>query len=213
MSTTGLDCDAPSRRRPSWVVLVLSLVVFTASACGTDEAAPYAGYQRQPIPTVGDQTLPTVDGEAYQMTGPDDGLLLVYFGYTSCPDICPTTLADLRVALGEIGDDAERVEVAMVTIDPEVDEGEVLESYVQSFIPDSVALRTTDESVLRPVAAAFGADYGKDQELEAQGEDGVFHTTALYAVTADGELILTWSFGTPSDALAADLERLLNEEV
>lgn len=195
-------------------MLCLILTGATLSACGgTDEAAPYVGYQRLPIPNVGEHTLPTSTGDNFDFKASDGKLLLVYFGYTSCPDICPTTLSDLSVALGELEGDAADVEVAMVTIDPEVDTPEVLEGYVQSFIPTAVAVHASAESQLRPVATAFGADYGKDQELEAQGRDGVFHTTALYAVDSAGDLILSWSFGTTSEAFASDIGRLLAEEV
>lgn len=209
-----MRCDDHRRAfRPGPLLGLLVVAAWIAAACGgADQAAPYTGYQRQPIPNVRDQVLPTTTGDEFGFVAPQDGLLLVYFGYTSCPDICPTTLSDLRVALADLGDDADRIQVAMVTIDPEIDTDEVIQGYVQSFIPTAVALRTEDEAVLRPVAEAFGADYGKDQEVEAQGEDGVFHTTALYAITDTGDLILTWSFGTTSTALASDLERLLNEE-
>ncbi len=193
------------------VGLVLALLLGGA-ACGDDAEAPFAGYERSPTPYVGDLSLRDTDGRELAFRAPDGGLQLVYFGYTSCPDICPTTLADLGVALDSLEGDAAAapVEVVMVSIDPEVDDPVTVSSYVQSFIPDARAVSEPDEAELRPVASAFGADYGKDAEMEAAGEDGVFHTTSLYAVNADGELILIWSFGTSSTQLTSDLQRLLD---
>lgn len=191
-------------------VLGLLLVV---AACGLRSSEPteLAGFQRSPVPEVGDVTLPVAfDAGDYVFTAPDDGVLVVYFGFTHCPDICPTTLADVRLALNALGDDADRVEVVMATIDPERDTDEVLTGYVQSFVDDAVALRSPDEDVLRAATTAFGADYTVGPPPEGSTEPEVAHTTSLYAVDADGRLVVTWAFGTPADDIAADLRILLD---
>lgn len=189
------------------LVLALSL-----TACGDGEPAPFAGYERTPTPVVGDQALPVVDvdgsAEPFAFRADDDELLLVYFGYTSCPDVCPTTLADTRAAFDEIGDDAEAIDLVMITIDPTIDTPDVVVPYVTSFIPAARAAWTDDDEALRATATAFGADYGA---IEENGEREVFHTGSLYAVDADGRLLLTWPFGTSIDDLASDLRRLLDE--
>jgi protein SCO1/2 len=185
----------------------------TDSADRGESGRSYAGYERTPTPEVGDLSLPAVEPDGSETDFPfaadDDGLLLVYFGYTLCPDVCPTTLSDLRLVLEELGDDAERIDLAMVTIDPEFDSAEVLAGYVRSFIPDATVIRTDDDSQLREVTDAFGADYGVD---EVDGEREVYHTGSVYAVNASGELVLTWPFGTPSDDVVADLDQLLEVE-
>jgi cytochrome oxidase Cu insertion factor (SCO1/SenC/PrrC family) len=193
-----------------------------ATACGESDRAvdgdgetpgteAFAGFERTPRPAVGDLTLPAIEPDGseseFAFRAPPGGLLLVYFGYTHCPDVCPTTLADIKAARREIGDDAERVEVAMATVDPARDTAEVLPGYVRSFVPEGVALRTTDDARLRAVADVFGADY--EVSTTPDGEVEVVHTGNLYAVDDDGLLRLTWTFGTPKDDLAADLERLL----
>jgi protein SCO1/2 len=187
-------------------------VVLAAAACGDDgDEAALRGIERLPIPDVSEPTLPdaTADGADFSFVADDGEILLVYFGYTSCPDVCPTTLADVRTALRELPeDDAERVDLAMVTIDPAVDTGELLTGYVQTFVPDAHALVTTDDDRLRAAADTFGADYGV--ATDDDGEPEVFHTGFLYGVDDEGRLVVTWSFGTPPDDYVNDLGILLD---
>ena len=194
-------------------LLVAVMAVLASSCGGNDSPRPFAGFERDPAPDVGHLTLPAVDPDGteteYRLRPGEGGVLLVYFGYTSCPDVCPTTLADVRVALADLGDDAERVDLAMATIDPHRDSAEVLTGYVQFFVEEGAALRTTDEDRLREVTAVFGADF--DVGTNEEGEIEVIHTGSLYAVDAHGRLALTWPFGTRADDLAADLEQLLDE--
>lgn len=194
------------------VAATVSLVLL--AACGADEPTPFAGYRRNPTPNVGDQQLPIVDAdggsEPFAFRADDGELLLVYFGYTSCPDVCPTTLADTRAAFDEIGSESDSIDLVMITIDPTVDTPDVVVPYVASFIPSARAAWTEDDDALRRTATAFGADYGA---IDNDGEREVFHTGSLYAVDADGHLLLTWPFGTSIEDLTSDLTRLLDEAV
>lgn len=169
-----------------------------------------SGMVRDPAPRVDDESLPDASraDAAMPLRAADDGLLLVYFGYTSCPDVCPTTMADLRIALGDLAEaERARVQVAMVTIDPTRDLGGVLTNYVQTFVPDAHALRTEDTVLLERVADRFGASYSVER-----GESGaieVSHTAFVYAVDDAGLLRLQWPFGTTADALSRDVQSLL----
>ena len=152
----------------------------------------------------------SADGEPFALRAGEDGLLLVYFGYTHCPDICPTTLADTRAALRQLDEDQrERVGLAMVTVDPERDT-DVLTDYVRSFVDDAHALATDDPALLAAAAAPVGVSYG----VTGSGTDDVevVHSTQLYAVGDDGLLRVTWAFGTKADDLAADIDQLLDAE-
>ncbi|MET0911158.1 MAG: SCO family protein [Ilumatobacteraceae bacterium] len=194
--------------RPSAALFGGVLIVTAAlAACGGDERE-LVGLTRDPAPQVDAVALPDVsrDGEPFEFRADDGGLLVVYFGYTNCPDVCPTTMADLRTALKDIGDDAERVDVAMVTIDPARDTP-VLADYVQSFVPDAHAVATDDQAALQSVAAPFGVSY--EVHTDATGEIEVGHTSALFAVDDTGHLVITWTFPTPADDLAGDLRQLL----
>lgn len=201
-------------RRIHTLAVGVALVVL-AAACGDDggdAGGTIRGIVRDPAPTVDAVTLPDVTeaGEDFVFRAEADELLVVYFGYTSCPDVCPTTLADLRQALADLDDaDAERVDVAMATIDPAHDTEDVLTAYVRSFVPDAHALVTDDDARLRRAADAFGASYGV--ETNDDGEPEVFHTGFLYAVDDEGRLAVTWPFGVPAEDFAHDIEILLSE--
>jgi protein SCO1/2 len=192
-------------RRGFVLIVLLALGI---GACGS-ESVELAGYVRTPLPVVEDLSLPEVGQNAgrFSFKADEGGLLLVYFGYTSCPDVCPTTLADIRSAMRQLGDDAERIDVAMATVDPERDTDEVIESYVQTFVPGSHPLRTDDDARLQAAADGFGAVY--DVSLSAEGEVEVIHTGHLYVVDDEGRLQVTWPFGIKPAEMVNDLKILL----
>jgi len=202
-------------RRATWLAAVALVVAAVGAGCGGggDQATvELGGWVRQPLPEVGSVELPDVgnDGAPLAMRAPADGLLLVYFGFASCPDVCPTTLADVGEALELLGDDAGRVEVAFVTVDPDRDAPDALTGYLGFFVGDAGhALRTEDQAVLRAAADRFGAayEYGQDDK----GRMEVSHTAHLYAVDPGGRLLVTWPFGVEPGVLAADIAVLLDD--
>ena len=183
--------------------------VLLVSSCGSEPPRELAGYRRDPAPAVGDITLPdlTDSGAEFALQADPGQLLVIYFGYTNCPDFCPTTLSDLRLATRRMdADDAAKIDVAMVTVDPERD-NPVLADYITSFFDEGHALGTDNADLLARAAGPFGVSYDV-----AQADDGtveVAHTTALYVVDDSGELVLTWQFGVEIDDLADDLTQLL----
>jgi protein SCO1 len=135
---------------------------------------------------------------------------LVYFGYTHCPDVCPTTLAAVKRALARLdGPRADRVSVFMVTVDPERDTLPLLQEYLNFFAEGWTPVVLNDPVDLRSVADLFGADYGvtkKGSEIE------VSHTGSLYAVDSAGQIVVQWPFDPSADAdkpILHDLKILL----
>lgn len=193
-----------------WRVAALLLVAITLVSCGSDVADAPTGMVRDPAPDVGAVALPdeSVAGAPFSMRAETDGLLVVYFGYTSCPDICPTTLADLRYAVAELGDDGDLVDVAMVTVDPGRDDGERLTAYIQTFFPGGHALRTDDDETLQAAADAFGAVY---EVVESDDGIDVGHSAFLYAIDSAGLIRLQWAFGVAAKDLQHDLKFLLEK--
>jgi protein SCO1/2 len=159
--------------------------------------------------SVGAVSLPDAsdDGALFHFRAADGEILVVYFGFTSCPDICPTTLADLKTALTAMGDGASEVTVAMVTVDPGRDSGEALVDYVQWFIPGAHALRTENQSDLESVGDAFGAQFTVVKTSD--GDIEVLHTAYLYGVDDAGRVVVTWPFGVEPDKIASDVATLL----
>jgi protein SCO1/2 len=193
--------------------VVGATALFLIGACGSDDAGTtLAGVVREPSPTVDGTALPSVAhlGESVEFRARPGGLQVVYFGYTSCPDVCPTTLADLTVALRKLPDDQSAlVDTVMVTVDPDRDL-DILAGYVQSFVPDADAAGTTDSDLLARAAEPFGVVYSVT-ELD-DGEIEVEHSPFLYVVDDAGELVLSWPFGVTSDDIAADLATLLADQ-
>jgi len=184
------------------------------AACGGDaDGAALSGVVRTPPLDVSEVTLPDEspgrDGEPFAMRADENGLLLTYFGYTSCPDICPTTLSDIGVALEDLGLDRASVDVAMVTFDPERDTGEVISSYLDHFVEGGHALRTEDPEALAVAEQAFRVRADKVGEGEAYDFE---HTAVTYVVDDTGTVILEWPFGTTPEAMRSDLEILLEEQ-
>ena len=210
------------RRRAAALAIAATLAL---AACGSDEpdSGPptqvitevpsdrvLAGVVRDPAPDVSATTLTsyTYDDELEFRAEPG-GLQVVYFGYTNCPDVCPTTMFDHTVALRRLPDDmSERVETVMVTVDPERDE-DILTDYVRSFVPDAEGAGTADPDRLADAAEPFGATY---EIVEGPaGEIEVSHSGFLYAVNDQGELVVAWPFATSSEEMAADMFQLLDQ--
>lgn len=200
------------RRPVTRLSLALVAAALALAACGGDSVDSLTGILRDPAPDVGAVALADASNAdtPFAMRAAAGELLVVYFGYTACPDVCPTTLADLRSAVGRLDDDAERIDVAIITVDPDRDDGERLTSYIQSFFPGGHALRTDDADELQAAADAFGAAYEVVQTDEGVE---VGHTAYLYGVDESGLIRVQWSFGVTPDDLEHDLAYLLDEGV
>jgi protein SCO1/2 len=167
-----------------------------------------AGIVREPAPVVDATTLPSLTdpGTDVVFRAEAAGFQAVYFGYTNCPDVCPTTMADWAVTLRRLPEDlAAQVSTVMVTVDPDRD-NDILPGYVESFVADAEAAGTTDADALAAAAAPFGVSY--EVTTDDDGEIEVSHSGFLYLVDDQGRLVVTWPFGTSSTEMAADLEQL-----
>ena len=133
--------------------------------------------------------------------------VLMYFGYTHCPDVCPTTLATIRRALGRLDAGAERVRVLFVTVDPARDDRKVLHRYVNAFGPQFVGLRGTPDQ-LHDLTRRYRVVYNRDQPDPA-GRYQVAHSSAVFAFDRQGEPRLVARPGDSAEAIARDLRRLL----
>jgi protein SCO1 len=207
-------CDTDSGADPSAGNDGSSPSAQTADAPGTTGPADreLTGIVRTPAPEVDATTVPSLTnpGEEAVFRAEPGGLLAVYFGYTNCPDVCPTTMADWAVALRRLPPEvAGSVGTLMVTVDPERD-NELLPAYVTSFVADAEAAGTTDPDVLAAAAEPFGVSY--DVVTTDEGEIEVSHSGFLYLVDDDGRLLVTWPFGLSSRDMAADVVQLFDAQ-
>ena len=130
--------------------------------------------------------------------------MLVFFGFTYCPDVCPTTLAILSAALDEIGPAAENVVPILITVDPARDTPEALKPYLSSFGANFVGLTGTPEEIAA-VADAYHAYY---EIVEGEGDDYTLnHSTAIYLMGPDGKFVTSYTLNMGPNAIAADLKK------
>ena len=152
--------------------------------------------------------LTDAQGQARTLADFRGKLVFVFFGYTQCPDVCPTTLATLAEVMKQLGDQADRVQVIFVTVDPERDTPEILREYVAAFDPRFIALRGTGEAFDR-VRKEFRLVVQKNKGPSEQSYT-VDHTAAAYVLDAQGRPRLYVRHQTPAADISADLRILLS---
>ena len=148
------------------------------------------------------------DGRARSLADWKGKVVVVFFGYTQCPDVCPTTMAELAQVKQSLGPSGDRLQVVFVTVDPERDTPEVLKRYMASFDPSFVALRGTPEQTAA-AAKEFKLFYAK---VPGRGSDASYtidHTAGSFVFDAEGRARLFVRYGGDGAALKHDLQTLL----
>jgi protein SCO1 len=131
-------------------------------------------------------------------------IVVLYFGYTACPDVCPTTLAYLREALNKLGGQASEVQVLFVSVDWKRDTPEKLAAYTSAFRPDFIGLGGT-QAQIDAVTKDFGIFYQLNP-ADANGYYSVDHTATVQVLDRQGNLVMTWPYGMTADELLDDLK-------
>lgn len=153
--------------------------------------------------------LPDAGGRERSLADFKGKVVVVFFGYTQCPDVCPTTMAELAEVKRTLGDDGARVVGVFVTIDPERDTPDLLKAYVGNFGPDFVGLRGSPEQ-LKALAKDFKVFYAKVPG-KTEGTYTMDHTAGSYVFDTQGRIRLFTRYGSGAKALADDLKLLLAE--
>ncbi|MDO8789813.1 MAG: SCO family protein [Sulfuritalea sp.] len=154
-----------------------------------------------------DFSLTDHHGQARRLADFHGKAVVMFFGYTQCPDVCPTTLATMREAMTLMGDDAKRVQMLFVTVDPARDTPELLAQYVPAFHPSFLGLYA-DEKGTAALAKDFKVFYAK-QAGSTPGSYSIDHSTGSYVFDARGKLRLLLRHGETPANVAADLKLLL----
>ena len=157
-----------------------------------------------------DLALTAQDGEAFTLDSQRGKMVLVYFGYTYCPDFCPTTMLDLMQVSDTLGDDADRLQVVMVSVDPERDTPEHLTEYLEFYDPGLIGLTGSPEATLE-IQRGYGVMAARQAPAEGSSGYLVDHSTSLFGIDPEGNLAITWAYGTEPEEIAADVEHLLND--
>ena len=159
------------------------------------------------LPAGGDFTLQGADGPV-SLSDYRGKVVVLYFGYTFCPDICPTSLSLLAQAFASLRrDELDRVRGLLISIDPERDTPEVLKIYAPFFHPNISGVGGTTQQIAQ-TAARYGARYAK-QKADADGNYAVDHSAYTYIVGTDGRLAARLPHGSPPETIVAAIRPLL----
>ena len=147
------------------------------------------------------------NGQVRHLTDFAGKVVLMFFGYTQCPDVCPTTMTEMLEIKKALGKDGERLQVLFVTVDPERDTPELLKAYMENFDPTFLALYTTPEKLV---------ELTKDYKIYYKKVDGstptsytMDHSAGSYIYDPKGKLRLFTRYGSPKEALTLDIQTLL----
>jgi protein SCO1 len=187
---------------------VLAIVV--AFACGR-AAEPASGSLAEDARPAfgGDFTLTNQDGQPFRLDQVRGRPAVLFFGYTSCPDMCPMTMSRIAAALKLVGDEAREVTTLFISVDPQRDTPAALKEYVGSFSIPVVGLTGTPDEVAR-VAAQYHASY----QVVPTGTTNylVNHTSAIFVIDREGRLRQFFRFDEKPETLASALRTLLSEK-
>jgi protein SCO1/2 len=193
-----------------WIGVGAALGLLAAAALGAWalwRPHTYTGLLADPPGPAPDFTLLNPAGQPFALSELRSEWVLLTFGYTTCPDVCPVTMAHLRQTRELLGEDGAAWRVVFVSVDPERDTPEVMGDYVSHFGGNNLGLTGTAESVAA-AAGAYGVQYEKRDIVTAVGYL-VNHSAFTYVIDPDFRLVLTIPFGARPAEMASDLEALM----
>lgn len=170
-----------------------------------DSETEYTGItDLEPAEPIADFTLTNTAGEPVEFADFQGKWVMLYFGFTFCPDFCPATLLNFKQIKSELGEDAENVTFMMISVDGERDTPEALLDYLERYDPEFVGLTGTEDE-LTPVVSEFGAQF---QKRENPGSEyyTVDHTVSIFLINPQGEWTTLYSYGTEVETIVEDLK-------
>jgi protein SCO1/2 len=191
------------------VIAFLVIAVIAAVTIFMSQPDPFRGTMYgEPFPPAPAIELAKADGSTFRLSDQKGKIILLFFGYTSCPDVCPTTLAELKLVMDEFGDQADSIEVVFVTVDPERDTPQKMQDYANHFNSKFIGLSGSSAQLEK-----IWSDYGIFRQTvpaeNSQSGYSVDHTARVMLIDADGNLRLSYGFQTPVDDIVHDIKLLL----
>jgi protein SCO1/2 len=175
-----------------------------------DQNYRYHGAVIEPPAQAADFTLTDQDGNPFRLSDQKGKIVLIFFGYTHCPDVCPITLAEFKQIKAMLGDKADQVRFVFVTVDPERDTPETINTFLQNFDPTFIGL-TSDRATLEPVWKAYGV-YQQKQDAGSAAGYLVDHSTRTYLIDSAGSWRINYPYGMEPEKIAQDLGHLMKEQ-
>jgi protein SCO1/2 len=189
------------RRRPIFSHLGRAMPFGIAVATVLVLSQPLVRGANSPVTIGGPFTLTSPDGTTVTDQTYRGKWLLVYFGFTSCPDSCPTALLEIAAALEELGPDADKLQPLFITVDPQRDSSAVMGNYTRSFDPRIVGLTGTPQQIAA-VAQEYGVYYAPHKSGPDAKNDLMDHSTYLYLMDPEGKFARGFDANTPGDRIA-----------
>jgi protein SCO1/2 len=169
----------------------------------------YQGVVIEPPAPAANFTLIDQNGALFRLSDQQGQILLLFFGYTHCPDVCPITLSEYKRIKALLGDKADQVRFIYITVDPERDTAERMKAFLQNFDPTFIGL-TADRETLEPVWKAYGV-YQQKQDAGSAAGYLVDHSTRMYLIDSQGRWRINYPYGMEPAKIAQDLQHLMKE--
>ncbi len=202
-----------SRRARSvrgWLGATIVLVAFFVSGCDTVRDAASGGFNGVELadPKAAPEiSLADADGQVFNLADQSGKVVLLFFGYTHCPDVCPTTLADWARVRAALGGDADKVRFVFVSVDPDRDTPAISQGYATQFDTSFIGLTADDATI-----ASLRTDLNLVAQMEpadSSGAYGVAHSAQVFLVDRKGRLRLLYPFGSTAGDMLGDIQRLI----
>lgn len=203
-------------QRRNQIVALIAIVVLIAGGIiywqtNQSEAYQFNGGEISPPAAAPALELSDQNGEAFTLAQDEGNVSLIYFGYTTCPDLCPTTLNDFAIVKEELGEEAaSEVDFIMVTFDPERDTQARMKEYLNFFDPEFIGLRG-DDAQTQQFLKDYGVTVNRVDYPNSSTGYLLDHTALIYVIDKEGRLRLTYPYGTDPAMIAEDVQHLVTE--
>jgi protein SCO1/2 len=219
VAPVNLASTLPSSRKKIFIVvtLIIGIVLIWKSYVEPKYFSDYEALKKGQVVQVENVGAPQIggpfvlidqDGKTVSEADFVGKYMLVYFGFTYCPDVCPTSLTIMEDALDMLGDKAERITPVFITVDPERDDPEALKLYVEHFHPRLVGLTGSVDQV-KAVAKTYKAYFTKSGDGYDDDDYSVDHSSITYLMAPDGKFVTHFSHGVEAEAMAKKLAEIL----
>ncbi|AYF04126.1 SCO family protein (plasmid) [Paracoccus yeei] len=165
----------------------------------------WGGRQQTPQTFQPDFALQDGNGQTHTMSDFRGKFTLVFFGFTNCPDVCPTTMSEVAQVMDDLDADADRVQPLFISIDPERDRRQGLTEYVAAFHPAILGL-SGDDAATKDAANSFKIYFGREEDTSAPDGYTMSHSPGLFLIGPDGEWLRQFAYETPAAEILAAIE-------